>query len=288
VIISIASGKGGTGKTTVATSLASVNPGSVYLDCDVEEPNGHILLHPQFHAEVPTTKSLPEIDYSKCTYCGKCAQVCEFHALINLGSEIFLVEELCHGCGACECLCPEKAITEKSKTIGIVRKGFSEWNNIEFYDGVLNIGEASASPVIKDVKKKIQENKLNIIDSPPGTSCSMVEAVRGSDFCLLVTESSPFGLHDLRLAIEVLQILKIPFGVVINKYEESYKELENYLNEVKINVLMKIPFDKGIAEDYSNGKMPEMFLTIMNEEFKNIAKKIYALVAVDKSNTTLH
>ncbi|MBX3007322.1 MAG: ATP-binding protein [Melioribacteraceae bacterium] len=272
MIISIASGKGGTGKTTIATSLAFVNHGSVYIDCDVEEPNGHILLHPQFHKEAPSTKSLPRIDYSKCNTCGKCAQVCEFHALINLGSEILLIDELCHACGTCEYLCPEKAISEVKKKIGVVREGFSAWNNIKFYDGVLNVGEASASPVIKDVKKNIQPDKLNIIDSPPGTSCSMVEAVKDSDFCILVTESSPFGLHDLNLAIEVLQVLKIPYGVVINKYEKSYTDLENYLNEQRINILMKIPFDKGIAVDYSNGEMPSIFLTKMNEEFKNIVK----------------
>ena len=288
MIISIASGKGGTGKTTFATSLAFFNQGSVYLDCDVEEPNGHILLHPQFKSEIPTIKKLPEIDYSKCSNCGICAQICEFHALINLGSEIFLVDELCHSCGACEYLCPQKAIIEKDKIIGIVRGGISEKNNIEFYDGVLNIGEASATPVIKGVKKNIQRDKLNIIDSPPGTSCSMVEAVRDSDFCILVTESNPFGLHDLQLAIEVLRILKIPFGVVINKYEELYTELGDFLIDQKINVLMKIPFDKEIAEDYSNGNMPNIFLTKMNEEFKNILKNIHELIAVDRNNVILH
>ncbi|MFA6596379.1 MAG: ATP-binding protein [Ignavibacteriaceae bacterium] len=288
MIISIASGKGGTGKTTVACGLASVIEDSVYLDCDVEEPNGHILLHPKFHDENPLAKMLPIIDFSKCTFCGKCTEVCEFHALIKMGSDIFLIDELCHGCGACEYFCPEHAITEKGKTIGFVREGISAVNNIEFYDGILNVGEASASPLIKEVKKKIQTDKLNIIDSPPGTSCSMVEAVRDSDYCILVTESNPFGLHDLKLAVEVLRILNIPFSVVINKYDESYSALEDYLNAGQINILMKIPFDKEIAKDYSNGKIPVLFLTNLKEEFKNIVKKIAAFIADEKSNVTIH
>ena len=284
MIISIASGKGGTGKTTVATALASVIPGSVYIDCDVEEPNGHILLHPKFLEEIPTVKMLPVIDYSKCTFCGKCSQVCEFSALINFGTEIFIIDELCHGCGACEYFCPEKAISEMRKTIGFVREGRSEESGVEFYDGILNVGEASASPLIKDVKKKVQKERLNIIDSPPGTSCSMVEAVRDSDYCILVTEPSPFGLHDLKLAVEVLINLKIPFGVVINKYEESYPELEKYLNYERINILMKIPFTEEIARDYSNGKIPVRLFTKFNEKFTGIVKNIDAIVASEIRN----
>jgi MinD superfamily P-loop ATPase len=267
LIISIASGKGGTGKTTIAVSLASVISGSVYLDCDVEEPNGHILLHPEFHKEIPSVKMIPIIDYSKCNFCGKCVEVCEFNAMINLGPEIIVFDEMCNGCGACEYFCPEMAITETEKIVGFVREGISEVSKIEFYDGVLNIGEASASPLIKDVKKKIQKDKLNIIDSPPGTSCSMVEAVRDSDYCILVTEPNPFGLHDLKLAVDVLHILNIPFGVVINKYEESFAELEVYLNSEQINILIKIPFDRQIANDYSYGIIPALTSKYMKEGF---------------------
>jgi len=274
LIISIASGKGGTGKTTIAVSLASVISGSVYLDCDVEEPNGHILLRPEFHKEIPSVKMIPIIDYSKCNFCGKCVEVCEFNAMINLGSEIILFDEMCNGCGACEYFCPEKAITESEKIVGFVREGISEVNKIEFYDGVLNIGEASASPLIKDVKKKIQKDKLNIIDAPPGTSCSMVEAVRNSDYCILVTEPNPFGFHDLKLAVAVLRILNIPFSVVINKYEESFAELELYLNSEQINILIKIPFDRQIANDYSYGIIPALTSKYMKEGSKDIIKQI--------------
>jgi MinD superfamily P-loop ATPase len=284
MIISVASGKGGTGKTTVAASLASVIPESVYIDCDVEEPNGHILLKPNFDAETPSKKMLPRINYGKCKLCNKCVEVCEFHALLNLKSEIILLDELCHGCGACSYFCPHNAITEEPKTIGFVRKGFSKVNDIQFIDGILNIGEATATPLIKDVKSNINSDKINIIDSPPGTSCSMVEAVRDSDFCILVTESTPFGLHDLKLAVDVLRILEIPFGVVINKYEKKYEELENYLNSEKIDILLRIPFDKKIAVAYSNGNIPVFISEELSNNFKIMIDQITSMNSVRQIN----
>ena len=284
MIISVASGKGGTGKTTVAASLASVIPESVYIDCDVEEPNGHILLKPNFDAEIPSQKMLPKIDYGKCNFCNKCVEVCEFHALLNLKTEIILLDELCHGCGACSYFCPQNAITEEPKTIGFVRRGFSIANGIQFIDGILSIGEATATPLIKDVKSNIMADKINIIDSPPGTSCSMVEAVRDSDFCILVTESTPFGLHDMKLAVDVLRILKIPFGVVINKYEKKYEELEKYLNSEKIGVLLRIPFDKQIAVAYSYGNIPVFISEELLNNFKEMIDQITSISSVRQIN----
>ena len=172
MVISIASGKGGTGKTIISANLVSVIPESVYIDCDVEEPNGHLLLNPRFTAETKTVKLLPRIDYEKCSFCGKCVEVCEFNALINLKFEIVLFEEMCHGCGACEYFCPENAIEEITKEMGVIRTGIAE-DNILFADGVLNIGEVSAVPLIKDLKKNVKKDRINILDSPPGTSCSM-------------------------------------------------------------------------------------------------------------------
>lgn len=287
MIISIASGKGGTGKTTVAASLASVIRESVYIDCDVEEPNGHLLLKPKIVSEESAEKLLPQIDHAKCTFCGKCVEVCEFNALINLKFEIVLFEEMCHGCGACKYFCPSKIITERTKEIGKVRVGVTK-EKILFADGILNIGESAAAPLIKQVKKKIVEGRTNIIDSPPGTSCSMVETVKDSDFCILVTESTPFGLNDLKLAVNVLRILKIPYGVVINKYEELFAELENYLNGEQINILMKIPFDMQIAKDYSNGKIPALYSKSLKEEFKGVIKKISALIVEKTRNNTIN
>lgn len=264
MIISISSGKGGTGKTTVAASLAYTINDSMYLDCDVEEPNGYLFLKPKIDFEEKVYKKLPQIDYNKCNFCGKCVEVCEFNALINLKFEIILFEEMCHWCGACKYFCPGKAISEKKKEIGILRSGFVSYK-LKFADGILNIGEASAEPLIKEVKKKITAGKFNIIDSPPGTSCSMIESVKDSDFCILVTESTPFGLSDLKLAIDVLKTIGIPFAVVINKYDPKFYEMENYLNKNMIEILLKIPFDRKIAESYSNGILP----VINNAELKN-------------------
>ncbi len=285
MIISIASGKGGTGKTTVAVALASALKKCAYIDCDVEEPNGHILLKPEIQSETAFQKLLPKIEYSKCTFCGKCVEVCEFNALLNFKTEIVLLEELCHSCGACSYFCPENAITEEGKTLGFVRKGIVENYDIQFYDGILNIGEATAAPLIREVKLKILPDRVNIIDSPPGTSCSMVEAVRNSDYSILVTESTPFGLHDLKLAVDVLGMLVIPFGVVINKYDESFKELEAYLEEKKIPIFMKIPFDKSIAVAYSKGAIPHKVFEKMGIDFGKMFDQINRAVAALNGGT---
>ena len=278
MIISVSSGKGGTGKTTVATSIAVSIANSVYIDCDVEEPNGHILLKPEYTSVTPHHKLLPEIDTEKCTLCNKCVDVCEFNALMNAGEEIILFDELCHSCGACAYFCPEKCITEVGKVMGYVRKGKSTTGDVEFIDGILNIGEETATPLIKEVKKQTIPGKINIVDSPPGTACSMVETVRESDFCILVTESSPFGLSDLKLAIDVLKIINIPFGVVINKYDERYKATEEYLKENDIILLCKIGIDKKIAEDYSRGIIPVLKSEKIRKDMIEIVEKINSLI----------
>ncbi len=193
--------------------------------------------------------------------------------------EIILFDELCHGCGACTYFCPQKAITEEPKIIGRIRKGFSSIKNkLKFIDGILNVGEAAATPLIKEVKSNIRKEDINIIDSPPGTSCSMVEAVRDSDYCILVTESTPFGLHDLKLAVDVLRILKIPFGIVINKYEKQFEELEKYIEEEEIEVLIRIPFDKNFAVAYSNGNIPIFISREILDKFKKMSEHIISLV----------
>jgi len=283
LIISVASGKGGTGKTTVAASMASVIPQSIYIDCDVEEPNGHIMLQPKFTLEESVNKLLPKIDYEKCDFCGKCIEVCEFNALINLKFEILLFEEMCHSCGACEYFCTKNAITEIPKELGKLRSGITG-SGIKFYDGILNIGEATVVPLIQKVKTKIDREKINIIDSPPGTSCSMVETVKDTDFCLLVTESTPFGLNDLKLAIDVVKNINVPFGVVINKYDEAFGELENYLTENQIEVMLRIPLDRKIAEAYSKGILPVNNSEKMKREFIHLFELIQN--KIDKDNRT--
>ena len=254
MIISIASGKGGTGKTLVATSLALSleNKKAVQLlDCDVEEPNAHILLKPSFsHREVVSTP-IPQLDEEKCTYCGKCAEVCAYKAIAVFPKHVLIFPELCHGCGACSYLCPEDALSEINKEMGILEIGYSK--GVEFIHGRLTIGQAMATPVIREVKKHINRERLAIIDVAPGTSCPVVEAVKGSDFCLLVTEPTPFGLNDLALAVETVRKLNIPCGVVINRDGAEDSKVEEYCRKQGISILLRIPLDIEIARLYSKG-----------------------------------
>lgn len=252
MIISIASGKGGTGKTTFAVNLALSVDNVQFIDCDVEEPNSHIFLKPEIEEIKSVGVFIPEIDKSKCNFCGKCGKVCEYNAIVNLRNDVLIFYELCHGCGGCFLVCPLKAIKEGNKEIGIVRVGKFGCDN-EFVDGILNTGEILTPTLIKELKGRIKKEKDVIIDCPPGTSCPVIESVKGSDFCILITEPTPFGLNDLILMVEVLKDLKIPFGVVINRYDIGDKEVENYCEEEKIRILMKIPFRRDISVFYSKG-----------------------------------
>jgi MinD superfamily P-loop ATPase len=194
---------------------------------------------------------VPRINESKCTYCGKCAQVCEYHAIAVILKNVLVFDELCHGCGACSYLCPEKAIFEVEREIGIIQEGNA--NGINFINGVLNIGEPMASPLIRRVKQKVQKERIVILDAPPGTACPVIESVKESDFCLLVTEPTPFGLNDLELAVGMLEKLGIPKGVVVNKADIGDRGVWDYCTMKDIPVLMEIPMDRKIAESYSKG-----------------------------------
>ncbi len=254
MIISVASGKGGTGKTLVATSLALSLIGNYriqLLDCDVEEPNSNILLQLALKQSQQVYVPIPKVDETKCTYCGKCAEVCAYNAIAVVNEKVLIFPELCHGCGACSYLCPESAITEEGREVGVVERGDS--GNLELIQGKINVGEAMAPPVIREVKKYIEPANIVIIDVPPGTSCPVVEAVKGSDFCLLVTEPTPFGLNDLILAVEVVRKLDISCGVVVNRVGIGGEEVEQYCRREGIPVLSRIPLDRNIARLYSEG-----------------------------------
>ncbi|MDD4294102.1 MAG: ATP-binding protein [Candidatus Omnitrophica bacterium] len=277
MIISIASGKGGTGKTTVAVNLALSIKDANILDCDVEEPNAHIFIKPEIKSKEKVFIPVPEIDKEKCNACGKCKDVCAYNALAILGDTVLVFPELCHGCGACSYFCPQGAIKEVDKEIGIIEEG--SINEIGFVHGRLNIGQAMAPPVIRVVKKHIKNDRVNIIDSPPGTSCPVISSIAGSDFCVLVTEPTPFGLNDLMLAVEVLRKVRIPFGVVVNRSDLGDDKTDKYCIEEKIPILMKIPFNKDIARAYSKGEpfvrcFPEykdMFLVLLGKIKETIA-----------------
>ncbi len=251
MIISVASGKGGTGKTTVAVNLALSLSNIQFLDCDVEEPNAHIFLKPQIKNKVSVFIPVPEIDKDKCNFCGRCAEVCAYNAIAVLKKDVLVFRELCHGCGACSYFCPQEAIKEVNKEIGFVEIGTKD--SLQFVHGRLNIGQAMSPPLIRAVKKYINPTRTVIIDVPPGTSCPVIEAIKESNFCILVTEPTPFGLYDLTLAVEVLKKLKIPFGVVINRSDLGDKGVEDYCKKENIYILMRIPFKKEIAMAYSKG-----------------------------------
>jgi len=254
MIIAVASGKGGTGKTLVATSLALSIKNKMQvqlLDCDVEEPNDHLFIKPTITSSEPVCIPVPRVNYDRCTYCSDCAKVCVYKAIAVVPNGILIFDQLCHGCGACSYLCTQAAITEKDREVGVIEYGSAD--GMEFIQGKLNVGEAMPTPVIRRVKKKINHDKVAILDVAPGTSCPVVESIRDSDYCLLVTEPTPFGLYDLKLAVETVRKLKIPFGVIVNRNAEGESLVHEYCRRERIPVLLDIPLDLEIARLYAHG-----------------------------------
>lgn len=256
MIIAIASGKGGTGKTTVATSLALAISGSspVILDCDVEAPNAHLFLKPQFDQRQQVSMLIPEVDESRCTGCGRCAEVCQFHAIVVLAGKVLVFPELCHGCGSCGLNCPEEAILEVSRPLGILEAG-TAMDGIRFSHGVLNIGEPMAVPVIHQLKnwRPFPNGEVVIRDAPPGTSCPVVESIRGADFVILVAEPTPFGLHDLRLAAQLTRELDLPAGVIVNRDGVGDAGVDETCRQEGLPIMMRIPLDRRIGEAIARG-----------------------------------
>jgi MinD superfamily P-loop ATPase len=279
MIISVASGKGGTGKTLVAISLALSLKDShevMLLDCDVEEPNDYIFLKPVITSSETVNIQVPKVAEDKCIYCGECARVCAYHAIAVLGEHVLSFLQLCHSCGACSYLCPEKAISEEPRQTGVVEWGHSD--GIGFVHGMLTVGEAMAPPVIRKVKERANGNGVLIRDVPPGTSCPVVEAIKGSDFCLLVTEPTPFGLNDLALAVEMARKLEIPCGVVLNRAGVGDAGVEGYCRRENIPILLTIPLDTEIARLYSRGVALVDGMPRWKDSFRQLFNSIKELV----------
>ncbi len=273
MIISIASGKGGTGKTTVATNLAlCLSNKAQLLDCDVEEPNAHLFLNPVFQKMEPVIVPVPQIDLEKCTFCKKCMNICRYGALAVLKKDVLIFENLCHSCGGCFEVCPENAVNEKERALGLI--GHGSVNGMPFINGRLEIGQVMVPPIIKKVRSYTNPDLITIIDAPPGTSCPVIAAMNKADFILLVTEPTPFGLHDLTLAVETVKILGIPCGIIINRAGIGNDAVSQYAEKEKIPVLMEIPFDRKIAQIYSNGRMIVDELPEYREKFLDLFQKI--------------
>lgn len=258
----VASGKGGTGKTTIATGLALVmtDPPPLFLDCDVEAPNAHFFLKPRLIDSEDVNLLIPHVVTERCTFCGRCAEVCQYHAIAVLNQNVMVFPELCHGCGSCILNCPERAIIEVPKTIGLLEQGQTA-KGIDFARGTLIPGEPMASPVIRRLKQWVspKPGQSMILDAPPGTACPVVETMQDADFVLLVTEPTPFGLHDLRLAVELTRQLGLPSGVVINRVGIGSKAVEHFCQETDLPILARFPFARKLAEGLARGQsLPEI------------------------------
>jgi MinD superfamily P-loop ATPase len=259
--IAVASGKGGTGKTTIASSLVlsladgGSAPPPIFVDCDVEAPNAHIFLRPRLEKTHPVGIMIPVVDETRCTYCGKCAEVCAYHAIAVLGEKILVFPQLCHGCGSCTALCPEEALSETPGMIGVIERG-PALQGIDFLRGVLNIGQPMAVPIIRELQRQIEPlpGQVVILDAPPGTSCPVVATMRGADYLLLVTEPTPFGLHDLKLAAQVAAEIGLLAGVIVNRGDGPFPDLDRFCTSAGLPILMRIPFQRKTAEGIARGK----------------------------------
>jgi MinD superfamily P-loop ATPase len=277
VILAVASGKGGTGKTTVAVNLAQVcgQPAQI-LDCDVEEPNTRFFIKPCIVKTESVNLLVPKVDEIKCTGCGLCGRICRYRAIAVVGNKPLVFPEMCHSCGGCSLVCPKGAISEIERPIGVLEIG--QARNLEFVQGRLNIGEILTPPLIRAVKRHIHPGRFAIIDCPPGTSCPVIAALRNSSMALLVTEPTPFGLHDLKLAVEMVRELRIPIGVVVNRVGIGDNRVQNFCWDQQIPILLEIPDDRRIAEAYSRGDLVIEALPEYRNLFEDLLAKIMKLL----------
>lgn len=270
VEIAVLSGKGGTGKTLVSVNLAAVAKKAQYLDCDVEEPNGHLFFKPIDIKEEKVKVKIPKVDSNKCNGCRKCVDFCKFNALAYIKDQLIVFEDICHSCGGCELICPEKALTEEEKIIGRIEEGVSE--NVGVSTGILDIGESSGTPVINKLleKNKDVSQAITVIDCPPGSACTVMDSIKDAEYCILVAEPTIFGVHNLEMVYKLVKLFHKPFGVVLNKIIEEDNPAEKFCLDKKIKILGEIPFDHELGEINSVGEIAAR----KNKKYKSIFSSI--------------
>lgn len=269
--IAVLSGKGGTGKTFLSVNLACTEGNSVYVDCDIEEPNGHLFFKPNWQNEKSINVSLPDFDMEACTGCRKCVDFCKFNALVYIKNKIFLFDEVCHSCGGCQILCPAEAVGEKEKEVGIVREGLS--SDVKIISGMLNVGEMTGTPIIGQMMEDIKdEDKTVIIDCPPGSACIVMDSIKDADYCILVGEPTIFGSHNLAMVYELVKLMGKPFGVVLNKCLDGENPSEKFCQEKGIDIIGKIPFNSKIGKMNSDGEI----LSLASDEYRGYFEEILA------------
>ena len=273
--IAVLSGKGGTGKTLVSVNLAAVSKESTYIDCDVEEPNGHLFFKPEGVQEEEISVKIPKVDNELCNGCRKCVDFCKFNALAYIKNKMIVFDEICHSCGGCILVCPEKALTEKAKVIGKVQKGVSD--EVTVWTGILNTGEATGIPIIKKLlsEKNPQANKQTIIDCPPGSACIVMESIKDADCCILVAEPTLFGVHNLNMVYELVKLFNKPFGVVLNKCLEEENPAEKFCLEKNIKILGRIPFDTNLGTLNSNAEIA----VTKDEKYRDMFSSLFNMVS---------
>ena len=266
--IAVLSGKGGTGKTFVSVNLACAADKAAYVDCDVEEPNGHLFLNPEITGRFPVSVTVPQVDEGKCTACRKCVDFCKYNALALIKNKLMTFYEVCHSCGGCILFCPEKALTEKERTIGTIEEGMS--GDVAVFTGCLNTGEVSGVPIIKGLMAKLPEQGPVVIDCPPGSACVVMESIRTADFCVLVAEPTLFGVHNLSMVYELVKLFHKPFGVVLNKCLPGENPAQQFCLDHKINILAPIPFDEELGRLNSKGHIAVR----ENKQYRELFQKL--------------
>lgn len=276
--IAVLSGKGGTGKTFVSVNLSCAAEKAVYVDCDVEEPNGHLFLKPDIVANTPVTVMVPEVNMHKCIGCRKCVDFCKYNALALVKDKMLIFYEVCHSCGGCVLFCPVKAITEKERAIGTIEEGKSD--NVMVLTGCLNTGEVSGVPIIKGLMEKLPNEGIVVIDCPPGSACIVMESIRAADYCVLVAEPTLFGVHNLSMVYDLVRLFDKPFGVVLNKCLPEENPAEQFCVEHKIKIFAKIPYDEELGRLNSKGHIAAREIKQYQELFCNLLEGITKEVAL--------